>query len=283
MFEALTTTSGIPQTRVTFASKVDIKGSVPSFVMNRLSTGYASNMIELRKKFHQSDKKFDKDALENLVNIIRNEHQHYTEEEEEAITKGKEFYLKCNTSKKFKDVKTPEQRVTMKFIYLEGETQGIGICEAVIDASLAECVTYEFIKDSREKQAKLGKKYKAIETKKLNGHSQLYLNRRSLGAQGLSEREWRTYCCWKKEEGDKFCWTVYKDTDLLNDDLPLSSGTVLASATTTWMFEALTTHGGIPQTRATFTSRVDIKGSVPSFVMNRLSTGYASSMIELRK
>jgi hypothetical protein len=215
--------------------------------------------------------------------------------------------MDCKTSKKFKKLKSPDPRVKMKFVQSEGESQGIGICEAIVDASLAECVAYEFIKDSREKKAK--DRYKLIETKKLNNHSQLYLSRRNLGIRGFSDREGRNFVCWQKEEGGKVCWTVYKDTNLLDEDFSMSagikqaisgiarantgiprirtgisrvkseigaagSGTVLASTKTTWMFSALKTIGGVPQTRVTFPSKVDIKGSVPSFVMNRLTTLY---------
>ena len=142
----------------------------------------------------KSDKDLDREELMSLANIIKNEPQDYSEEEKEAIRKGKEFYMKCKASKKFKDVKSPDPEVKMKLVHLEGESQAIGMCEAIVDTSLEECVAYEFIKDSREKLFKLGKKYKAIKTKRLNGHSQLYLNSRNLG-RGLSEREWRAYCC----------------------------------------------------------------------------------------
>ncbi|GMI31458.1 hypothetical protein TrCOL_g854 [Triparma columacea] len=231
----------------------------------------------------QTDEEIDQAALEALANIIRNEPQDYSEEEEEVVRDGKGFYRKCIASKKFKNVKTRDQRVKLKTGHLDGEGLVAGVCETIVDASLAECVAYEFIKDSREKKVKLGKKYKAIETKKLNDHSQLYLSRRNLGVRGFSDREFRTVCCWKKDQRDKAFWTVYKDTNLLDKDYPLNAGAVLGSATTTWLFEALTTTGGVPQTKVIFASKVDIKGSVPSFIMNRLSTKYASNMIELRK
>ena len=147
----------------------------------------------------QTDEEIDQAALEALANIIRNEPQDYTEEEEAVMRDGKEFYGKCMTSKKFKNVKTRDPRVKLKTGHLDGEGPVAGVCETIVDASLAECVAYEFIKDSRENKVKLGKKDKAIETKKLNDHSQLYLSRRNLGVRGFSDREFRTVCCWKKD------------------------------------------------------------------------------------
>ncbi|GMI43693.1 hypothetical protein TrCOL_g6405 [Triparma columacea] len=282
VFEPLDPIGVVPQTSVTFTTKVDLGGVFFSSITNKIAPQFLGVLSDLRKKFDKS-RDIDGFKLLQTVDIINNEIQDYTAEEEEVLKDGKKFYMDCKTSNKFKIVKSPDPKVKMKFVHLEGESQGIGICEAVVDASLAECVAYEFIKDSRERQAKLGKKYKAIETKKLNDHSQLYLNRRSFRVRGLSDREWRSFICWQKEEGDKICWTVYKDTNLLDEDFPLSSQTVLATVRTTWMFEALSTTGGVPQTRVTFASTVDIKGSVPDFIMNHLSTGYASNMIELRK
>ncbi|GMI43760.1 hypothetical protein TrCOL_g12206, partial [Triparma columacea] len=224
----------------------------------------------------------DKEALMALANIIENEPQNYTDEEERAIKEGKEFYMKCKATKTFKNMKSPDPRVKLKGVHLEGESLVTGMTETVVDASLAVCVAYEFIKDSRERKAKLGKKYKAIETKKLNGHSQLYLNRRKLG-QGLSLREWRVFGTWQTEKGGTKCWTVYKDTNLLDNHFSLlSSRTVLASVTTTWLFEALPTDKGTPQCRVTFASRVDIKSSVPTFVMNYLSSNYTKNIIDIR-
>ncbi|GMI48535.1 hypothetical protein TrCOL_g5186 [Triparma columacea] len=195
---------------------MDTGGYIPVKVVDRSTPYVLSAIAELRDSFKQ-DEEVDKAALASLANIIKNEPQDYTKEEEAVVRDGKEFYGKCMTSKKFKNLKISDPKVKMKAVHLDGESLVIAMCEAVIDASLAECVAYEFIKDSRQRQAKLGKKYKAIETKKQNSHSQLYLNRRSLG------------------------------------------------------------------TKVIFASKVDIKGSVPSFVMDRLSTGYASNMIELQK
>ncbi len=158
MFEALTTTGGVPQTKVIFATKVDIKGSVPSFVMNRLTTGYASNMIELRKKFHKSDDKIDRAVMEYLANVIKNEPQDYTEEEEKAVRKGKKFYEKCKEGRNFNDLKSPDKRVQMKLVHVDGASSGTGFATTIVDASVEECAANEIVGlDSREKVMKAKK------------------------------------------------------------------------------------------------------------------------------
>jgi hypothetical protein len=99
----------------------------------------------------------------------------------------------------------------------------------------------------------------------------------------MSDREWRSYGCWQKDEAEKVYWTVYQDTDRLNKDFPLHFNVVQASATTTWKFEELQSTGGFPQTRVIYVARVDIAGAVPTFIMNHLSVGFASNMIGFRK
>jgi hypothetical protein len=229
MFQALPTDKGTPQCRVMFASRVDIKSSVPTFVMNYLSSNYAKSMIDIRNKFTKTDDEKDSITRELLAKVIKNEQQTYTEEEELAIRKGKDFYERCHESKNVKVLETSDERVKLRAIHLENDSLVIAICETVVDASVEECVAYEFIKDSREKKSMLGKKYKAIVAKKINNHSQLYLNKRSLGVQGMSEREWRQLGIWQNNEDGKVCWTVYDDTERLNKEYPLRFNIVQAS------------------------------------------------------
>lgn len=99
----------------------------------------------------------------------------------------------------------------------------------------------------------------------------------------MSEREWRNFGIWQNNEDGKVCWTVYEDTDRLNKEHPLSFNIVRASATISWKFEELPNTGGYRQTRVSFVVKVDIGGAVPTFIMNRLTIGYASNMISLRK
>ena len=151
----------VAQCKISLKQSVDAGGFVPRKVVDRKIPQSLKLVSELQHAFKR-DEDVDRAALASLANIIRNEKQHYTEEEQETIRKGKEFNMKCKESKKFKDLKSPDPQVKMKAGHLEGESLVIGLCESIIDASLAECAAYEFIKDSRERKAKIGEKYKAL-------------------------------------------------------------------------------------------------------------------------
>ena len=102
----------------------------------------------MRKKFHQRDDKIDRAALEYLANIIKNEPQDYTDEEEDAIRKGKEVYEKCKKEENFDDLKSPDERVKMKLVHVDGASSGTAFANTIVDASVEECAAYEFYLDS---------------------------------------------------------------------------------------------------------------------------------------
>jgi len=185
-------------------------------------------------------------------------------------------------SQDFKLVKSPDPRVTIKLVHNEGESLGVGFAQTIIDADLSTVVAYEFKKDSRERIAGLKKK-RVVEQqiKKESNHSQLYYLSRDLGVPGLSNREYRLQCCWKRE--GNLVWTTYQPTISLNELVPAKLGDVLGSSTTTWLFESLPNVGGIPQTKVTFVTKNDIAGAVPAYVMNKLAHKGAKPVLSLRE
>jgi len=130
-----------------------------------------------------------------------------------------------------------EEACAWYFEYCSNERNREG--EATIDANVEACAAYEFQKDSSAKFAGMKeRRYKDLRVRKLNDHSQLYLNVRKLGITGLSDREWRMKCLWKREE-DGTVTTVYEDTLDLNENIPIGAGNVVGSVTTTLQFKPL--------------------------------------------
>mmetsp|Transcript_18700 Transcript_18700/g.38909 ORF Transcript_18700/g.38909 Transcript_18700/m.38909 type:complete len:1880 (-) Transcript_18700:55-5694(-) len=258
----------------------NLKGFVPSsFVYNALPgiLGVVNNM----KLIFQRDEEIDKTDLEELVETIKTSTESYSFDELAAITKGKEFYMKCKESKKMKELKTNSERVKLSAVIMDGESLVAGYVEAIIDAPIEECVAYEYKKDTREKLNGL-KKRKIVKqmVKRKGDHSQLYLSIRNLGVRGFKNREFRASCIWQKDEEGNI-WTTYQDTSKLNEEFPIKDGNVLGSSRTTWKFEALPKIGEISQTKVSFTSLVDIGGNVPNYVMNRLTKKYAKNMYSI--
>ena len=56
MFKPLRAARGIPQTKVTFVARVDMKGAIPTIFTNRLVEKYFSNLSKMRLKFERDHK-----------------------------------------------------------------------------------------------------------------------------------------------------------------------------------------------------------------------------------
>jgi len=180
-------------------------------------------------------------------------------------------------------VKSPDPRVPIKIVHNEGESLAVGLAQTIIDADLSTVVAYEFLKDSRERLAKLKEK-RVIEQKikKENHHCQLYFHSRDLGVRGLSNREYRLKCLWRTEE-DK-AWVIYESTGNIDQGIPVKPGHVVAAAATTWLFESLPCIGSTPQTRCTFITQNDLSGVIPTFFINAIAPQQAAKpVISLRK
>jgi hypothetical protein len=252
--------------------------------MNRLSTGYASNMIELRKKFHLSDDKIDRAAMEYLANIIKNEPQDYTEEEEKAIRKGKKFYEKCKKDGNFNDLKSPDERVKMRLVHVDGASSGTCFATTVVDASVEECAASKVsILGSRE-DARNAKKWGLtfLKTINVNHHTLYYITTRNLGLPGFALRDGRSKVIWCKQDNGKVIVDV-SHTKELEREYPVKAENVLVKIHTVWVFEPLDPIGGVPQTSVTLTTHVDLGGIFFSSVINQLAPRFLTIVSDLRE
>ena len=107
-----------------------------------------------------------------------------------------------------------------------------GIASAIIDTSMEEAAAYEYLKMSRE-GVRAHREKGGIEkfVRRINDHSQYYVQSRDLGIPGLGPREWRTLMI-RKNEGDDKMIITYEDTKDLDEDIPTSN--VVGKAKTTW-------------------------------------------------
>ncbi|GMI20019.1 hypothetical protein TrCOL_g10403, partial [Triparma columacea] len=218
------------------------------------------------------DEEVDKAALASLANIIKNEHQDYTDEEKGAIRKGKEFYEKCKEDENFDDLKSPDERVKMKLVHVDGASSGTGVATTVVDGSADECAANEIISlNSRNERKKA--KMNGITTMKVvnvNPHTLYYITTRKLGIPGFSPREGRSKVTWYKEDDGKVIIDV-ADTKELHKDFPVKAGNVVVKIHTVWVFEPLDSIGGVPQTSVTFMTKVDLGGIFFSSIVNKLA------------
>ncbi|GMI41984.1 hypothetical protein TrCOL_g13771 [Triparma columacea] len=128
---------GVLQCKLTFTQFMDAGGHIPVNVVNKTIPRGLSPIAALRDSFKR-DEEVDKAVLASLTNIIKNERQDYTDEEKAAIRKGKEFFEKCKEDKNFDDLKSPDERVKMKLVHVDGASSGTGFATTVVDASVDE-------------------------------------------------------------------------------------------------------------------------------------------------
>jgi hypothetical protein len=286
LFEALPTDKGTPQCRVTFASRVDIKSSVPTFVMNYLSSNYAKSIIDIRNKFAKTDDEKDSIARELLAKVIKNEQQTYTEEEERAIRSAKEFYKKCKEGTGSREFRSPDFKVEMRGSH-DGDSQPFAIATTTVDASVYECAAHAIVDLNSRYAIKTLKQYGIVDftVKNINNHSLYYFSTKDLGIPGFAYRDFRTKITWKREnlDGRDVVWINFQSTDDLTKEYPIKFGHIVGTSHTIWMFESLSPLGGVPQTRVTLQTQVDFHSPIPYAVIEKLGTKFLSNASRLRK
>ena len=226
--------------------------------------------------------KVDNAHLASYADIIRNERQIHTSYEREIIKRGQEFYRMCSTeSASYKTLKSPNPAMEMKAVHMDGDSLMAGIGVAIIDADVATCLAYEFMKSSRTALAER-KIRKIVEAAvhKLNDHSHMYFSVRDLGVRGFFNREFRVKAVWQMQD-DGAAFLAYEDTQDLDDDFPRKAGNVVASIKTACRFEPLGTFYGIPRTKVTYVARSDLKGVIPAVFTNMLVGKYFHSLSKL--
>jgi len=170
----------------------------------------------------------------------------------------------------------------LRTVHLDDDSVVSGIAQATIDATLDEAAAYEYLKATREgTHTHLEKGGIEKLVRYINDHSQYYMQSRDLKIPGLGPREWRQRVIWRREGSDRIV-VVYEDTKDLDNEMVMKSSHVLASARSVWAFERLPSLCGIPQTRVSFASRVDIAIRLPNFAMDILVRSLAKSLSFMR-
>ncbi|GMH92687.1 hypothetical protein TrST_g1792 [Triparma strigata] len=204
----------------------------------------------------------------------------YSKEEEAMLERANSFRSRVTNSPTYKDLPV-DAFVVAKSVHFDNESLVVGSAYSVIDGSLENVVACEYLKTSRDR-FKIHKSKGGIDlhSRRINDHSQYYVQTRDLKVPGLTVREWRTKVVWKKiEEGTVMI--VYENTDDLDEELGRKN--TLGTAMTVFTMKKLAPMGNIPQTLVSMVTRVDVAGAVPSFIMNRLSKGFTRNIIRLRE
>jgi hypothetical protein len=239
----------------------------------------------LNNEYTKRDKEDDQAEIFLLADIMKNTPQHYSKEEKEALAKGEKIYLDCIDGKhKTKEIKSPDGRVEMRNVHLEGEKLTVGIGTTAVDAGCVECAACKF-QALYSRRWKKEAKYDGIfelQTKRTNDHCLFYFTSRRIGSSVVQSRQNRCRVIWEKKSNGTMIIDV-ADTDELLQEFPLNPAFVRLVVYTRWVFEALEPIGDIQQTKVTLLSKADFGGMIPSAIVNSFGYKFLMNLSTLRE
>jgi hypothetical protein len=258
------------QCRLTACQLVDVGGMVPTWVMNLKVPEALGGMESVRAEFDRSQEVDDEERL-RLAKLIKEQVQTY-DAEEEALIGRVQNAIGGLPSSEFEKVHSPDPLVEMRRIYKEGVRTVIIRGVTTLDATLEECAAHELSKMTRARAEEI-----AIDSETMvweNAHHGVYRSLHSLGLPGFSTREWILEHVWRySEESRNVLETYYEhipDHPTYHDaDAAYAKDN---STEVVFRYERLPNIGGVPQTRLTYTQRVDPGGAVPLWAVNAKAT-----------
>jgi len=262
---------------VTYYTRIDAGGHLPTWVINSKLPLSLSGIGDLREDFQRDD---EVDALARAARTgTFNSPQVYEPEEDEMIdrVRGKLGDIKTED---FEEIESPDFRVTMGRIFIPGETSGVGRASVTIDSSAEECAAWETSKLSREgmkEHANSESRDLERDLVKVNEHHARYFAVYALFP-GFKPREFLQALMWKRE-GENII-VVYDTVE--HSSVPPNPSHVRGSTTIYWLYEKLPAVGTIPQTRVTYMQQVDLKGSIPKMVVMKSSVSFLMHLSTMR-
>jgi hypothetical protein len=208
-----------------------------------------------------SDSQYDKITIAKKANEMKNQVQTYTPEEEKQIKKGMELHLRCKEiESKAKNLKSPDERVDMKMFYLEGEVVATLVASTTLDTTAEEGAAWAIVHlDSMTKKRnaeRIGITHLKVEH--VNPHTLYYITSRNMGIPGIAARDSRTILTWKRQEDGSMIISNL-DSEAMKKKYPVKKGNVLVELQTTYIYKPTDAIGDVPQTKLTFTAKIDMK------------------------
>jgi len=266
---------GGSQCSATICQRIDAAGRIPTFVTNTKIALGLSVVEELRSEFSRDDE-IDMVERDELVRVMNEEPQIYTQEENLLVNKAN-VKLGMLDWAQFEELESPDHLVKMGKIFLEGGGGGFGRASMTVDTSVEDCAAWEMSKMSREQVALAGSLERSLT--RINDHSTIYQVVYDFGIPGFRPREFLSSLVWRRQ-GDKLT-LVYDDID--HEDFPRRPHYVRGTTTVYWEFEKLQPVGGVAQTIVTYIQQVDLGGRVPKFVVNSQAVNQLMYLSTTRK
>jgi hypothetical protein len=270
------------QCKVTITQYLDAAGNIPVAVANSKIPESLGSVISMRNAF-QRDDEFDAADRTSLAQVIRERPQTYSAEEA-AIFERIRGKLGSLSEPDFKDLESPDPLVIMKSIFIKGDSIMVLRGSSIIDTTAEECAAFDLLKMSRENLKSAQNLKRAVVEEPNSDHSFIFHFVKDFRVPGFQPREWLLRVLWKKLESDDAdtVITCYESIPE-HPDFPFDPTLCTrASNTVLNVYEKLPPLGGIPQTRATWTQRVDMAGAIPKWFTERQGSNQLMHLSRMR-
>jgi hypothetical protein len=146
-----------------------------------------------------SDDQLDQIKLAKKADVLKNELQTYTPEEETTVKEGKMFYMRCKEQYgEMKELTNPDEHVEMKSRHFNGESVPTCVASTTIDTTVDEGAAHAIVHlDSRTTLRNADQDGKSqLKVVNINPHSLYYLLTMRPFIPGMASRTSRAIVSW---------------------------------------------------------------------------------------
>ncbi|GMH95294.1 hypothetical protein TL16_g13121 [Triparma laevis f. inornata] len=248
--------------------KFDAGGILPMWIVNREVPAVLDVVQNAIDEFRQ-DEEVDKADRNEVLTFMKERwnQQNYSADENALLKRVSEKFEGSLKVGGWKHLTSPDSFVKMDSIHDEKGAMAVLIGRAitVIDASIEDCASWEYLRMARERVT-LFREGGGLERKvvKLNDHCDLYYLAMNIFV-GQKPREFLNKVVWKRENENTII-VGFEDVEVDNFPTVAGKGYVRASSVAFFRYEKLPDFEGIPQTKVTYYEKLDLKGLIPRLV-----------------
>ena len=258
-YEKLNDVGNTPQTRITYTMQADLGGSIPNFAVNKQLVGFLMYLSTMRKRFDRSAV-IDRESRKAIVDAIRRHSDAYSEEENEIINAGLDYFTLFE-GEKAKTLKMVSPLTSAKIAFKTGDSHAWGWSSTVVRASPEEILAHMWDTLARSKRRKDDLEKTIEET--LNGHNQLVYNKKRT-PKIICDREFLGRMVWKKVGDGSYVVVSKEEESEKRPRLENVDGTVREKYPSAMKIEGPNEK----ETKVTYIIHPDAGGALPSWLMN---------------
>ena len=215
------------------------------------------------------DQEIDALDCESIALMMKNEPQHYSEEELlvlETVSENFSSFAEETMYSRIHAMNSPDPQVDMLSMSVAGSPAMMGKAVAVFDATPEECAAWEWATMSRCRCQEHFEFDGSIARgcKKINDHAEVFNTVFDTQIPGFLPREWLDFAAWRVHNSDLHI--AFQST--FDDDFKENVRYVRVMSSTLMSYERLPNVGDTPQTRATYNIQSDLMGYIPVSIIN---------------